>query len=123
MHSVIEREPGEGGLEESDEAAHSRVTPVMPPPNWWEFDDAAPRNWWERVEEDAPTVVPPRPIVDEGAYRDTAPRYSLVMSLAPPAQSRSWHRTWGRRLLLVTISCAVVALLTLAANSLAAFVH
>jgi hypothetical protein len=123
VQSVIEQQPSAGGLDESDEAANSRVTPVMPAPNWWEFDDAAPANWWERVD-DAPTLVPPQPVVDEGAYRGTAPRYSLLVSLAPPAlaQPRSGHRAWGARLLFAAVLSAVVALLALEGSSLAALV-
>ena len=84
--------------------AESRVTPVMPIPDWLrELDEKEARAPHDAHSEET-----------EHQFWDAPPRYSRtsVLSLAPAARrAPSRWRVWSARLLFGTIFCAVVALL------------
>ena len=96
---------------DNPEAGQSRVTPVMPVPEWLR-DLATEPDPSDSAQDDA----------EESQFWNTPPRYSLtnVASIAPAPRMRApsrWH-VWSARVLFATISCAVVALLVLELKSL-----
>ncbi|HYQ02071.1 MAG TPA: hypothetical protein VER96_25530 [Polyangiaceae bacterium] len=105
MSRVTEQRGASLALDEADELV-SRVTPVIPPP----------ADWLRDLGDGVPDLTAPRAATEEDVFWSTPPRYSLLVSLAPssPAPSR---RTWGMRLLFVTLACAVVTLLVHVSNS------
>jgi len=93
------------------EAGQSRVTPVMPVPEWLR-DLGTDPDPSDSVQDDG----------EESEFWNTPPRYSLtnVASIVPAPRLRApsrWH-VWSARMLFATISCAVVALLVLELRSL-----
>lgn len=105
MSSVTEQRRDAEGLEHSDDAK-SGVTPVIRPPSWL-----------GELDGDVPPLSSPRAVTEEEVFWSTPPRYSLLVSLAPPALPRP-RATWSARLLFATICCAVIALLVLEMRSL-----
>lgn len=96
---------------EATQAGQSRVTPVMPVPEWLR-DLATDPDPSDSAQDDG----------EESQFWNTPPRYSLtnIASLAPAPRTRArsrWH-VWSARVLFATISCAVVALLVLELRSL-----
>jgi hypothetical protein len=111
LNAVMRRSESDPDLGGSDQRPilgapaepESRVTPVMPIPDWLrEIDEQEARAHDTHSEE------------TEHQFWDAPPRYSRtsVLSLAPAAlRAPSRWRVWGARLLFGTIFCAVVGLL------------
>jgi len=94
-------------------AAESRVTPVMPVPNWLRaLDENEPPRDMSTTPSDA----------DESVFWDTPPRYSVTnlasLAPAPLVRAPSPWRIWSARLLFAIISCVIVVLLGFELRSL-----
>jgi hypothetical protein len=108
MVGAVTEEPV--GLDDP-EAGQSRVTPIVPVPEWLR-DLAAEPATSDSAQDDG----------EESQFWNTPPRYSLtdVASIAPAPRMRApsrWH-VWSARVLFATIACAVVMLLVLELRSL-----
>jgi hypothetical protein len=100
------------GLEPEERDGASRITPVMPIPEWLREPD--------ECENRHPTNEPDSD-ESEHSFWNTPPRYSVAgLSLAPArlfASSPRW-RLWSARVLFSAILCVVVALLGIETVSL-----
>jgi hypothetical protein len=102
----------EQGPEPEERAGTSRITPVMPIPDWLREQ--------EQSENRHPTPEPESDETEHGFW-NAPPRYSVAgPSLMPatPLPSPPRWRVWSARLLFSAILCAVVGLLGVEASSL-----
>lgn len=101
------REPS---AEQQEEDKASRITPVMPIPDWL-----------REIDERNPSGQPETALEEEHGFWNAPPRYSVTgLSLMPdpivvPAPPRV--RVWSARVLFSAILCAVVMLLGVEASS------
>jgi hypothetical protein len=98
------------GPEQPENDATSRITPVMPIPEWLrEHDDR-----------ESPIVGDPASDESEHGFWNAPPRYSVTSFSLPPVPVVSAPpriRVWSARLLFGAVLCAVVALLGFEATS------